>query len=221
MERTILFNSAVRPLSQSETKRIQSWIDKRYRYIWSNKKEETLKKMERNHMNMQDVRNELGVMKIRRKIGKSHLVRIGHIARMSDKRLVKQTILGWIRRLETGRKPRKRKMTTLTYWHKLLKEANIETLEVERIAMDRAKWKNMVKNRMRHIEQFEKQQGHQYRRQEDEELIERRSQYEIQNNNKCKYEGCGRIFRTNAGLVIHQKRLHRTIENATTFKPGL
>ena len=76
----------------------------------------------------------------------------------------------------------------------------------------------MVKNRMRHIEKFEKQQGHQYRRQEDEELIERRSQYEIQNNNKCKYEGCGRTFRTKAGLVIHQKRLHRTIENATAFR---
>ena len=48
--------------------------------------------------------------------------------------------------------------------------------------------KNMVKNRMRHIEQFEKQQGHQYRRQEDEELTERRSQYEIQNNNKANTE---------------------------------
>ena len=27
-------------------------------------------------------------------------------------------------------------MTTLTYWHKLLKEANIETHEVKRIAID-------------------------------------------------------------------------------------
>ena len=63
------------------------------------------------------------------------------------------------------------------------------------MAMDRAKWKNVVKDRMRCIEQFEKQQGHQYRRNEDEELIEGRSQYEIQNDNKCKYEGCGRIFR--------------------------
>ena len=35
-----LFNSAVKPFAKSETKRIQSWIDKRYRYIWSNKKEE-------------------------------------------------------------------------------------------------------------------------------------------------------------------------------------
>ena len=218
VESTILFNSAVRPFSQSEIKRIQSWIDKRYRYIWSNKKEEPLRQMERNHMNMQDVRNELDVMTIRSKLEKSHLERIGHIARMSDERLVKQTTMGWIRRLETGKKPRKRKMTTLSYWHKLLKEANIETHDVERIAMDRAKWKNMVKNRMRHIEQFEKQQGYQYRRQEDEELIERRSQYEIQNTNKCKYEGCCRTFRTKAGLVIHQKRLHRTIETATTFR---
>ena len=38
--------------------------------------------------------------------------------------------------METGRQPRKRKMTTLTFWHKLLKETNIEAHEVERIAMD-------------------------------------------------------------------------------------
>ena len=105
--------------------------------------------------------------------------------------------------MEMGRKPRKRKMTTLAYWHRLLKEANIEVHEVERIAMDRVKWKNVVESRMRHIEQFEKQQGHQYRRHDDEEIIERRSQYEVQNDNKCKYEGCDRTFRTKAGLVIH------------------
>ena len=94
-------------------------------------------------------------------------------------------------------------MTMLTYWHKLLKEANIELHEVERIAKDGAKKRNVVKDRMRHVEQFEKQQGHQYRRHQNEELIKRRSQYEIQNDNKCKYEGCGRTFRTKAGLVIY------------------
>ena len=93
---------------------------------------------------------------------------------------------------------RKRKVTMLTYWHKLLREANIEPHEVERIAMDRTKWRNLVKDRMRHLEQFEKQLGHQYRRHENEELIERRSQYIIQNDNKCKYEGYSRTFRTKA-----------------------
>ena len=76
----------------------------------------------------------------------------------------------------------------------------------------------MVKNRLRHIEQFEKQQGHQYRRHEDEKLIERRSQYEIQIDTKCNYEGYSRTFTTKAGLVIHQKRLHRTMKNAITFR---
>ena len=127
VESTILLNSAVRPFSKSEAKRIQSWIDKRYRYIWSNKKEEPLRQMERNRMNMQDVRNELDVKIIRSKTEKSHLVRIGHIARMSDERLVKQATMGWIRRMERGRKPRKRKITTFVYWHRLLKEANVET----------------------------------------------------------------------------------------------
>ena len=124
-----------------------------------------MKQMERNHMNMQDVRNELDVMTIRSKIEKSQLIRMGYIARMSDERLVKQTTMSWTRRLETERTPRKRKMTELTYWHKLLKEANIEAHEVERMAVDRAKWRNVDKDSMRRIEQFEKQQGHQYRRQ--------------------------------------------------------
>ena len=149
MESTILFNAAVRPFSKSETKGIQSWIDKRYRYIWSNKKEKPLRQMERNHLNMQDVGNELDVMTIRSKIEKGHLVRIGHIAGMSGERLVKQATMGWIRRMEMGRKPRKRKMMTLAYWHKLLKEANIEVHEVERIAMDGVKWKNVFESRMR------------------------------------------------------------------------
>ena len=78
-----------------------------------------MRQMERNRMNMQDVRNELDVKTIRSKIEKSHLVRIGHIARMSDERLVKPATMGWIRRMETGRKPRKRKITTLMYWHRL------------------------------------------------------------------------------------------------------
>ena len=59
-------------------------------------------------------------------------------------------------------------MKMLMYWYKLLKEANIETYEVERMALDIAKWENVVKDKMRHIEQFEKQQGHQYGRLEDE-----------------------------------------------------
>ena len=113
-------------------------------------------------MSMQDVRNELDVKTIRSKIEKSHLVRIGNISRISDERLVKHATMGWIRRMETGRKPRTRKMTTLTCWLKLMEDGNIEAHEVERIAMDKAKWKNMVKDRMRHIEQFEKQQWHQY-----------------------------------------------------------
>jgi len=94
VESTILFNSTVRPFLKSETKIIQSWIDKRYRYIWSKKKEEPLRQMERNRMNMQDVRNELDGMTVSSKIEKSHLVRIGHIARMSDERLVKQATMG-------------------------------------------------------------------------------------------------------------------------------
>ena len=96
VESGILLNSAVRPFSQSKTKRIQSWIDKRYKNIWSNKKDAPLRQIERNCMNLQDVRNKLDVMTIRSKTGKSHLIRTGYIARMSDERLVKQMTMCWI-----------------------------------------------------------------------------------------------------------------------------
>ena len=99
----------MRPFSQSETKRIQSWIDKGYRYIWSNIKEEPLRQMERNHMTMQDVRNELDMMIIKSKIEKNHLIRFGDIARMSDERLAKTDDDGLAQKTGDGEKTKEKK----------------------------------------------------------------------------------------------------------------
>ena len=140
---------------------------------------------EPNHIKVREVGKELDVMTIRLKIEKNHLVRICHIARTSDERLVKQTAMSSNRRMEMGRKSRKREMITLAYWHKLLKKANIELHEVGGIAMDRVIWKYDVESIMRHIEQFKKQKGDQYRR--HEVIIQRRSHYEVQDDNKYKY----------------------------------
>ena len=48
------------------------------------------------------------------------------------------------------------------------------------------------------------------------DIIER-SQEKNEDQISCIYEGCGRFFRTKAGLTIHQKRTHRTTDKAPNF----
>ena len=68
-----------------------------------------MRQMERNHMNMQDVRNELDMMTIKSKIEKSNLIRFGDIARMSDERLAKTDDDGLAQKTGDGEKTKKKK----------------------------------------------------------------------------------------------------------------
>ena len=101
VETCLLFDSAVRPWYKSEINKMQQWIDRRYRYVWSNKKEPPLITMEKTHMNMQDIRNQLNIKTLQSKIEKRSLQRIGHVIRMDSSRPVKAAVLGWSPALET------------------------------------------------------------------------------------------------------------------------
>ena len=92
---------------------MQKFVDKKYRYIWSEKSGEPLRQMQKQGVNMADIRKELKVSTIRKKIEKAHLMRIGHILRMLDDRLVKQAVLGWNQDLEDLHKSRKKRQTTV------------------------------------------------------------------------------------------------------------
>ena len=70
-------------------------MDKCYRYVWSDRNGEPLRQMEERGVNMQDVRNRLGVKSVRWKVEKRVLERIGHVVRMGNERLTKALVFGW------------------------------------------------------------------------------------------------------------------------------
>lgn len=217
IESTLLFNAAVRPFHQKEIKAMQTFVDKKYRYIWSEKNGEPLRQMQEQGINMADIRKTLKVSTIRNKIEKAHLMRMGHILRMSDDRIVKQAVLGWNQDLENLHKSRKKRQTTVGYWRRLLKEAGVEVESVEKLVMNRKEWKEMIQNRMKFLQSFDEQKGKKYEKKPGEVDIVERSQEKKEDQIRCIYQGCGRFFRTKAGLTIHQKRTHREINEAPTF----
>ena len=104
---------------------------------------------------MADIRKELKVSTIRNKIEKAHLMRMGHILRNSDDRLVKQAVLGWNQGLEDLHKSWKKRKTTVGYWRRLLKEAGVEVESVEKLVLKRKEWKEMIQNRMKFLQSFD------------------------------------------------------------------
>ena len=109
--------------------------------------------------------------------------------------------------------------TTIAYWRRLLQEANLEENMLEHMAKDRLSWRNIVLKRIEHIEEYERQKGHQYNRPENTPIItERNIRLMIPTIPTCNYPGCGRSFKSKGGLTIHQKRIHRDQSTAPTFK---
>ena len=121
----MLFNCNTKPFYKSEVKQLQKAMDRRYRLIWGSGNKEPLREMEKKHLNMWDVRRQLGVEIIGTKIEIAHLRRIGHVLRLPDDKLVKRMVLGWNAELEGLTKARRRQQTTLSYWRKLLTDAAI------------------------------------------------------------------------------------------------
>ena len=122
-----------------------------YRHIWSRKDKEPLRAMQEQHLNMQDIRNILGVKSIRVKIEKRVLERIGHVFRLNDNSLVKNVTLGWLTDLEEHPKKQGKKRKTVLYWKKLLKEAGIDYTKINSLTKDRKGWKMAVRERANHI----------------------------------------------------------------------
>ena len=199
-------------------KKLQQFMDRCYRYVRSDRNGEPLRQMEERGVNMQDVRNRLGVKSVRWKIEKRVLERIGHVVQMGNERLTKAMVFGWYEKLEGTDKMKGRKKKTTLYWKKLMKEAGWDWTEVERLANDRKGWKRMTAERMKHLYEWECQNGHEYEWGANEERLERNVQGE--NDLECKFEGCGMICRSKAGLTMHQKRVHRAAEERKRFKCG-
>ena len=68
VESTVLFDCQARTWRVKEVKRLQSFVDRAYRYVWSDKKGPPLVQMQEEGVNMVDVRKALGVKSLRWKI---------------------------------------------------------------------------------------------------------------------------------------------------------
>ena len=121
-----------------------------------------LREMKNKHMNMQDVRTELGIKSIDSKIEKRVLERIGHVMRMDDERLVKAATLGWMESLEGQEKVAGKKNKTMLYWRKVIMNVGLDTTEIGSGTKDRKEWKAFVKRRTRDIQEYDESKGNQY-----------------------------------------------------------
>ena len=212
VESTMLFDCHVRTWQLRDIKKLQSSVDRMYRYIWSRKNKPPLVQMQETSTNMQDVRTELGIKSIRLKIEKRCLERLGHLMRMEDDRIVKTVTLGWMEQLEELPKVPGKKRKTVLFYKKLVREAGWDYTKM-RALTERKTWKRLVKERIKHLDKWEKQRGNR----NQEEQIERN----ITNVNEsltCDIEGCGRICLSKAGLAVHVKRLHSISSQKVTFK---
>ena len=58
------------------------------------------------------------------------------------------------------------------YWKRVLKEANVDWTNVESLGNDRVEWKRYVRERMDHLNKWEKQKSHKYEWEEKETPIQ-------------------------------------------------
>ena len=217
VESSLLYDCQARVWYKRDVNKLQRWMDKCYRYVWSDRNGEPLRQMADRHMNMTDVRQRLGIKSVEWKIERRVLERIGHVMRMENDRLTKAVVLGWWEGLEGRGKMAGRKRKTVLYWRRVLREAGIDWTEVERLTSDRKGWKEKVAERMEHLDRWERQKGHGYRWEQGEERLVRnvmRGEGEL----VCRYEGCGKVCRNKAGLVMHEKRMHRVNEEKGRLK---
>ena len=217
VESTLLFDCQVRTWQVNEVKKMQSFVDKIYRYIWSRKSKPPLIQMQEERRNMQDVRNDLKIKSLRWKVEKRVLERMGHVCRMEDERMVKAVTFGWMEDLEDLPKVPGRKRKTFLYWRKIVKEAGLDPTKMAELTSDRKGWKAKVKTRMKHLEKWEKNAGHRI----PEEQGERNQRVVEEDIFRCTWDGCGKICKSKAGLTTHKSRIHQVSRQKVIFKCDL
>ena len=185
-------------------------MDRKYRYIWSRKNKPPLIQMQEEHKNMQDVRNELNVKSVRWKVEKRVLERLGHVLRMEDTRQVKAVCLGWLEDLEGLDKMPGRKRKTILYWKRLLKEAGIDWTRIEGLTKDRKEWKQLVRDRMKYLQEWERRGAHRVPETRGERNI-------IVDDSSLVCDVCDKICKSKAGLTIHRKRMHEISSQKIVF----
>ena len=215
VESAILFDCATRTWYQKDIKRLQSWIDRCYRHVWSNGRGPPLRLMQDQGINMQDLRNQMGIKTLRRQIEKRSLERIGHVLRMKSDRGTKAAVLGWLRTLESYRKAPGKKRKTILYWKRLLKEAGIDWTTAGEVAQDRDRWKQLTTERVKHLDEWDHQRGNMA----TTVPIQRNVPISEEGNPlACNFPGCNKICKSRGGLAIHKRRMHDEEKQKLEFR---
>ena len=110
------------------------------------------------------------------------------------------------------------KRKTVLYWKRILRECGVDWTDIERICGDRDGWRGRVGERMKHLDKWERQQGHGFSWGVGERMVVRNEGKVI--DLECRYEGCGKVCKSKGGLVQHQKRVHRAPLERVTFVCG-
>ena len=95
--------------------------------------------------------------------------------RMPNIREVKIATLRRHQNLKDLSKTPGKKRKTILYWKKILKETEIDVMEIKNTTADREEWKKRVNDRIEHLKSYEKQKGHHHRMNLGEERIEERN----------------------------------------------
>ena len=211
VESALLFDCHTRVWYVSELKRLQKFMDRKYRYVWSRKTKPPLIQMEEEGKKMEDVRAELGVKSVRWKVEKRALERLGHVMRMDDSRMTKAVCLGWMGELEKHDKASGKSRKTVLYWKKLAREAGMDVTNIGNLTQDKKKWKALVQERMKHLDEWERSKGHNWQG-------ARKERNKVWTDGQFVCDVCGRVCKSKGGLVNHRRRIHEVSKLKKKFE---
>jgi len=207
VESSLLYDCQARVWYKKDVRALQSWMDRCYRLVWSGGRGHLLSKMQEQGRNMVDVRGSLEIRSVEAKVEKRVLERIGHVMRMGDERMTKAIVLGWYEGLEGRAKRAGRKWKTVLYWRRVLVEARVEPMEMEKRTRDRTESRKIVKERIEDVDLWVAKKGHKYEWRQGEVRVERSQRQD--RGLICEFEGYGKRCKSKGGLTIHQKIMHR------------
>ena len=92
----------------------------------------------------------------------------------------------------------------------------VEWTRAGELAADRERWSSKVKERMQHLEEWQRGRGNENRN----DHVERNPGWEEIDPLKCRWEGCGKICKSKGGLAIHIRRMHDAAKANLKFKCG-
>ncbi len=126
--------------------------------------------------------------------------------------MVKAVVLGWMEELESWAKKPGRTRKTVSYWRKLVKEAGIDATKIGELTKDRKEWKTLTKERMRHLDKFERSRGNKLTGAEVPRNVTREEEV------MCVCEECGKICKSKGGLTNHVRTMHKVSSLKKEFK---